>query len=461
MCGAQVGFTSVHNDKSVLDVKSCDYRSPPSPFPLPPPPFPLPPPPLPIRLPPFAFPCYSLTLQPLPPRIGSMRTLPRYASIEFLKVFLITLTCMTIFMFLVLGGREAVRKGLGPGPILRVMPYILPESMRYSIPAAALLAACTVYGRMACDNEVVATKSLGISPLVLIAPVLALSFLISVCAVWMNDISVSWGLPGRQRAVVESIEQIVYGMLRTQRSYKNDQFSITVKRVIGDQLISPRIVFRAEDGEQTIISAQQAHLRYDPHQIALVATLSNPTIEGPGFEGGIPRIERHVIPLLKDSDEPASASDFPLRDIGPQRYQQRLQIVELEKRFATHAAYAMLTGDLASLSDASWRDREQQLRQARYHFNRLRTEPWRRWANGFSCFFFVFVGVPLAIRLQSSDFMTSFFMSFLPILLVYYPAMMYGVDRAKEGALPQYAVWLGNFICLMWGSWLLRRVLRY
>jgi lipopolysaccharide export system permease protein len=71
------------------------------------------------------------------------------------------------------------------------------------------------------------------------------------------------------------------------------------------------------------------------------------------------------------------------------------------------------------------------------------------------------VGVPLSIKRRNSDFMTSFFVSFVPILLVYYPAMMYGVDRAKEGALPQYAVWTGNVICCVCGVWLLRRVLRY
>ncbi len=392
----------------------------------------------------------------------SMRTLTRYASIEFIKIFVIVLACMTVFMFLVLAARQAVRDGLGPGPILRVMPFILPESMRYSIPAAALLATCSVFGRMSGDNEVIATKSLGISPIVLIGPVLIMAFLISVFTVWINDVSVSWGIPGRERAVVESIEQIVYGMLRTKRSYKSDKFSITVKRVTGRRLIAPRMTFQIGGSDASVtVTASQAELQYDPDQIALVVTLSNPVIEGPGFEGAVARTEQHVIPLLTDENKTVSASELPLREIGPERYRQRAYIAKLEKQFAAEAAYGMLTGDLESLGATSWKDRQKQLRRAKYQFNRLKTEPWRRWANGFSCFFFVLVGAPLSIRRGSSDFMTSFFMTFMPILLVYYPAMMYGVEMAKEGALPQYAVWFGNGICLIWGSWLLRKVIRY
>ena len=40
--------------------------------------------------------------------------------------------------------QEAMRQGLGPLPILRLMPYLLPESLRYAVPATVLFAACSV-----------------------------------------------------------------------------------------------------------------------------------------------------------------------------------------------------------------------------------------------------------------------------------------------------------------------------
>lgn len=67
----------------------------------------------------------------------------------------------------------------------------------------------------------------------------------------------------------------------------------------------------------------------------------------------------------------------------------------------------------------------------------------------------------MAIRLKNRDILTSFFLCFLPILVVYYPLLAYGVEGAKNGTLPPYAVWAGNALLALWGWWLLKRVLRY
>jgi len=34
-----------------------------------------------------------------------------------------------------------------------------------------------------------------------------------------------------------------------------------------------------------------------------------------------------------------------------------------------------------------------------------------------------------------------------PILIGYYPLLMYGIDQAKSGNLPPYSVWLANLVC--------------
>jgi lipopolysaccharide export system permease protein len=92
---------------------------------------------------------------------------------------------------------------------------------------------------------------------------------------------------------------------------------------------------------------------------------------------------------------------------------------------------------------------------------RLQTEPPRRWANGFSCLCFALVGAPMAIRRRNSDMLTSFFLCFLPILVVFYPLLAWGLDRAKAGAVPPYSVWAADIILSVWGLWMLRNVVRY
>ncbi len=395
-----------------------------------------------------------------------MRILVRYAIFEFLKTFTLSLGGITLFSLLLGVGAEAVREGLSIGPVIRMVPYIVPVSMRYSVPAAALLSGCTLFGRMASDNEVVATKSLGISPTALLFPILVAAFLISVVAVWINDVAVSWGRPGAERVLSESIEQIAYGMLNTKRCYEMGRFSIVVKDVQGHKLIWPTITRRGEDSEEdVIVSAESAELRRDVKTNQLFVILTNGRFDGPrGVEVRFFKSFERVIELPtggRDNKGKLSTSDYALRDLTAEREDQIQEVANLEAFMATRAAFDLVTGEVEDLQAPSWKDRVGRLDYSRYRINRLRTEPWRRWANGFSCFFFVMVGAPLSIRRRNSDFLASFAMSFLPILLVYYPLMIFGVDRAKEGTLPQYACWLGNLACGVWGLWLLRKVIRH
>ena len=82
--------------------------------------------------------------------------------------------------------REAYSQGLGLKQILLLIPYILPDSLRFAVPGTILFATCSVYGRMASTNEVVAIKAQGISPWAIIWPTFVFAFLLSVVAVWLE-----------------------------------------------------------------------------------------------------------------------------------------------------------------------------------------------------------------------------------------------------------------------------------
>ena len=93
--------------------------------------------------------------------------------------------------------------------------------------------------------------------------------------------------------------------------------------------------------------------------------------------------------------------------------------------------------------------------------SKLHTEPWRRWAQGFSCLCFVLVGAPLAIIARTADYWTTFGICFLPTMVLYYALFILGFEQAKSGAWPPYAVWLGNFVLIGIGISLIDRVRRY
>ncbi len=395
-----------------------------------------------------------------------MRILTRYIVFDLLKVFLLTLLSMTVFVFLGLIGKAAVENGLGLVPILRMVPYMLPQAMQFAVPGTMLLATTSVYGRIASSNEIVAVKSLGISPMVMVLPTLILATLVSFSAVVLNDVAVSWGRGGVQRVILESLEEIVYGRLKTTRSYSNDQLRVSVRRVQGKRLIQPTFLFHASGDKSTwTVTAAEAQIRADAAAENVQITLVNAEVDFGGKASASHPGEWQLTLSLGDfsghNGRSRSPSSYSLREIGPSKTRQRETIERLKQEMTSDAAFALMTGRSVDLTQSVWKERERKLYGAQETLHRLYTEPHRRWANGFSCLWFVMIGAPMAIRRRHGEFWGSFFACFLPILLVYYPMLVGTVDYAKEGILPPQVVWLGNFMLAAWGVWLMRRVIKY
>lgn len=395
-----------------------------------------------------------------------MSIISRYIFIELGKVFSVTLFGLTLLLVIVVVGQEAMQMNLGLIPTLRLIPFVLPTALVFAVPGTMLFTVCMIFGRMSGDNEVVAAKSAGVSPMVLLRPAFILAFVLSLIAVWLNDVAYSWGQQGMQRVVIESVEEICYGMLRAQRSYSNPRFSIIVKDVQDRMLVRPIINFQASNDMPALtLIAKEAELSSNLEKGTLRLILTDCEIDaGNGVQGHFPgTIEREIpltLALTKDVGT-GSPTTYPMRQIQSEIARQQKLITELEQSLAAETGFNLVTGNLDALQDGVWESRRWQLSKARTRLHRLRTEPWRRWANGFSCLCFVLVGAPLAIRMRTADLMTTFGLCFLPILLVYYPFLAFGLDRAKAGELPPYMVWCANLLCVGVGIWLTRKVIRY
>ncbi|HBL46861.1 MAG TPA: YjgP/YjgQ family permease, partial [Planctomycetaceae bacterium] len=93
--------------------------------------------------------------------------------------------------------------------------------------------------------------------------------------------------------------------------------------------------------------------------------------------------------------------------------------------------------------------------------NKLKTALSSRFALSCSCFFFVLVGCPFSIAQARRQFLTSFFLVFLPILLFYYPIVLLAINLAKLGKIePTWSLWAGNAGLLIVAIHMLRKVLR-
>jgi lipopolysaccharide export system permease protein len=216
-----------------------------------------------------------------------------------------------------------------------------------------------------------------------------------------------------------------------------------------------------ENGREAIIRADSAELRSDPGSGVLTIKLSGASVETDGQQFEYPGDMERDILVNPDLGGDLSPAHMALAQIPAEKVRQQEILQTIESRMVARAGFQMLTGDINALVGGDWNADAKDLRHQQFRYYRMQTEPPRRWANGFSCLCFALVGSAMAIRMRNSDALTSFFLCFAPILIVYYPLLAFGVDRAKAGAVTPYSVWLANVILAAWGVWLLRRVIRY
>jgi lipopolysaccharide export system permease protein len=97
---------------------------------------------------------------------------------DVLKLFLITTVGLTGLISVGLVGQQLIREGVGWIALVQLLPFICMIALQIAIPATLLFSVCSVFGRISADNEIVALKSVGVSPLKLTRPMMFLGFLV-------------------------------------------------------------------------------------------------------------------------------------------------------------------------------------------------------------------------------------------------------------------------------------------
>jgi lipopolysaccharide export system permease protein len=88
-------------------------------------------------------------------------------------------------------------------------------------------------------------------------------------------------------------------------------------------------------------------------------------------------------------------------------------------------------------------------------------EPHMRRSISFGCLAFVLLGCPVAILFQRGDYLSAFISCFLPIILLYYPLLMFVFNMSKEGYWPPIAMWGSNVMLVALSLVAFRPVLRH
>ncbi|TWT50222.1 putative permease YjgP/YjgQ family protein [Rubripirellula amarantea] len=392
-----------------------------------------------------------------------MTLLQRRIARDITFTFLVALTALTLMVMVIGVAREALSQGLGISSVLQMIPFALPNALSLAVPGTALLSVCVVYGRMSADNEFTALQSVGISPLPAMMPAIVITTVLSLATVGLINMAFTWGFHGVQKVVISSVESIAYRVLERELRFQHENLTLSVADVDGRHLISPVINIRRPGQETISITAQVAELSYNDAAEGLTLSITNGSASmGEKASFMFPDTFVHTVPLSKHHNEDvmsANPSHMRMRELPTAMVQQSSDIHRREGEIAVHTAFSILTSRPEELGGTESNSRIASLSSSRRRVHRLDTEMHRRWASGFTCLALALVGIPLAIRLKTSDTMTTFAIVFLPTLLVYYPIFALTLNLAKEGSLVAQGVWIANGIFLLISFVMMRRVI--
>lgn len=395
-----------------------------------------------------------------------MKLLQRYILGELFRVFSLLIVVLTVMLVFVGLFREATERGLGAVQILQILPFVVPSLLPFTIPATLLLAVCVVYGRISGDLEVTAAKAAGISAVQLLAPSFLLGAILSVASFGLTNQAIPWAVGNIERIVTQAMEDIFLDILATQNLFSDASrgYSITVRGVRDRTLIDATFRYRLKNHQQITVRAEAARLRFDLERQEIRLMLKNAVGSRPdaGTAGEFNLDQQELslpFPPQIGNVKPRHLRISQLQtDI--RKANQRTELARQQR--SQMAAMLLLTGDFSELTGENMNDYVLSDQLALIETRRLRTEIHSRFAMSASCMFFVLLGGPFSMLQARRQFITSFILCFLPILLIYYPVHFLMINLCKSGTLqPWWSMWIPNAILATAGSVVLRKVIRH
>ncbi len=373
---------------------------------------------------------------------------------ELAKVFILSLVGITGILLMAGMIAEASQQGLGPSQILAIIPFLVPSTLPYTIPATTLFATCVVYGRLAADNEILAIRAAGINILKVVFPAFLLGLVMSCATMGLYYRIIPYTHLLMRTMFLKDVEELLYAMLRKDRqiAHKNLSYAIWIRQVQDRKLIDP--VFKHRDlkdlkGSYDVVAwAREAELRVDMahKQILVRMHYGQACIK----EGDLFKFENRdwQVPLPDNflQDRPVKPRDMTWQQI----LQRREDVIHDEEKQALEISQLNGIELQNQLPDQLHKHRDNLVEKRKYtrlELNSLNTELQMRPALAFGCLCFVVVGCPVGIWFSKSDYLSAFITCFLPVVFLYYPLVLCGTNMAKEGKFPPLvAVWAADAV---------------
>jgi len=356
------------------------------------------------------------------------RILSLYIIREIASLFLLGIMVFTLILLM---GRLikltdlVISRGVPLADVSRMILYLMPSFLVFTIPMAFLLAVLLAFGRLSADNEITVMKAGGISLMQLMPPVLLCGLCAALLTLAASTVGVPWGNNAFKDLSFAVLKQNVAATVREKVFWDDipgivmytehyDEEHHTLKGVIihdGRDLTRPLTIF-ATDG--VIVGG--------PNRNDIRLVLNNGSIHAVGTA------EEYRLVHFGEYTMTIGGSG---QGSGLGRNELDMTVAELHGQIDSPAATK-----LAKL--------------------KMLSELHSRFAFPFASLVFAVVAVPLGMQNRRSGKSAGFSTS-IGILLAYYVVQSFLRTLAEKGVLPPaLALWLPNMIFLGLGWYLLR-----
>jgi lipopolysaccharide export system permease protein len=372
------------------------------------------------------------------------RLLHRSIFYELTKVFLLAFVGLTGLLLLAGVIAEATRNGLGPAQILAAIPLLIPSTIPYTVPTTTLFGVCIIYGRLAADNEILALRAAGVHIRHAVWPALALGVLASIVTfvLFLNLIPYTHYILRSQ--INGDVRELLYGMLKRESRicHARLNYEVYVKRVDGQKLKDAQ--FRRKNGKggyDMIAVAREAELLVDMAHNLIYVQMRDCDITDSN-NNSTTHVDFRVWPVDIPNDLAGQGKARPSDMTWSELMDARQKIFEdqalVDADIAAHQVAINVGAGEGHYPDHI-RGKREERRTLELKLANIDSEVWQRPAFALGCLCFVLVGCPVGIWFSKSDYLSAFITCFLPIVMVYYPLMLCGINMARSGKIPSLA----------------------
>lgn len=356
------------------------------------------------------------------------RILSSYIIREITSLFLLGIAVFTLILLmarLIKLTDMVISHGVPLGDVARMILYLMPSFLIFTIPMALLLAVLLAFGRLSADNEITVMKAGGISLSQIMPPVLLCGSVAAMLALVAGVYGVPWGNSAFKTISFEMLKQNVTVTIR-EKVFWDDIPGIVMYSERYDEerrALSGVIIHDGRDsGRPLTIFASGGVIGSGPNPQDLRLVLNDGSIHSAGKNSEYRLV--HFGEYIMTIAAPGGTN-------GVSRNETDLAVAELRKQISDPAT-----------------PRPARLKMA--------AELHSRFALPFASLVFAVLAVPLGIQNRRSGKSAGFSVS-VATLLVYYIFMSFLRTMAEKGAIPPVlALWLPNLIFLAVGWWLLR-----